>query len=313
MREERARSQPPAPLLGGHAAVMVDAVLDLLAPQPGQVVLDGTMGRGGHAAAIMPRLAPGGRYVGLDVDASNIEALREVAANTPVTLELRHASFADAPAVLEALGIDRVDGLLLDLGFASTQMEDADRGLSFAAEGPLDMRLDRGGHVTAAELVNRLSERELADLIFRFGEERASRKIARKIVEQRKRQPIKTTRQLADICSAAYGPAGRRQRIDPATRTFQALRIAVNDELGTLGRLLEALPRLVRPGGRAVIISFHSLEDRMVKQAFRAYSKEAGARLLTRKPRMATEAERAVNRRSRSARCRAVEFAAPGL
>ncbi|MEX2672583.1 MAG: 16S rRNA (cytosine(1402)-N(4))-methyltransferase RsmH [Phycisphaeraceae bacterium] len=298
----------PASLLPGHAPVMVAEVLELLEPRPGQAVLDCTVGRGGHAAAIMPRLVPGGRYIGLDADAANVRELQEMADETPVPMTLAHANFVDARRVLDESGVDLVDGLLADLGFASTQMDRADRGLSFNAEGPLDMRLDQTAKTTAADLVNEASEQELADIIFRYGEERASRKIARKIVEKRQEHPIKTTRELADICSAAYGPAARRQRIDPATRTFQALRIAVNDELGALEQLLASLEKLVKPGGRVAIISFHSLEDRMVKQAFKALVAAGKAKGLTRKPLVAKDAERAANRRSRSAKLRAIEL-----
>lgn len=304
-------SSPTAPdSAPGHVPVLPGPILELLSPAPGEVMLDGTLGRGGHAALIMPRLAPGGRYVGLDVDPENLAYVAGSQPNPPVKMNLVHRNFADARGVLDELGLDGVDLLLADLGFASSQMADPARGFSFAADGPLDMRLNPHLGTTAADLVNRLSERDLADVIFRYGEERLSRKIARKIVDLRARSPINTTRQLADLCASAYGPHGRRQRIDPATRTFQALRIAVNDELGVLEALLAALPRVMRPGGRVAIISFHSLEDRMVKHTFNDFAREGLAERLTKKPATADDHERASNPRSRSAKCRAIKWLA---
>jgi 16S rRNA (cytosine1402-N4)-methyltransferase len=295
-------------LARGHVPVMVDQALDLLNPRPGQSMLDATVGRGGHAAALMPRLAPGGRYIALDLDADNVEHVRRRFAEPPVELIVRHADFADAGEVLRDFGQRSVDLLLADLGFASTQMDAPARGLSFSGEGPLDMRLDRDQATTAADLVNRLKEPELSDILWRYGEERLSRKIARKIVEQRQRQPITTTRELADLCVSAYGPRGRRQRIHPATRTFMALRIAVNQELDRLETLLSAIPSILAPGGHAAIISFHSLEDRAVKWAFRGYADAGRAELLTRKPLTPDDAEQAANPRSRSAKLRGLRW-----
>lgn len=293
-----------------HIPVLPRQVLELLAPRPGEVFLDCTLGRGGHCALILPRLEPGGRYIGLDMDPANVAHVRERLAPGAASRDLLHANFAQARAVLDSLGIEGVDGLLADLGFASCQMDDPQRGLSFMNDGPLDMRLDPTSPTSAAELVNELSERELADLIFRYGEERLSRKIAGKIVDARPKTPIKSTGQLAALCAQAYGPARYRQRIDPATRTFQALRIAVNGELDNLAGLLDALPGLMKNGGRAAIISFHSLEDRMVKQAFVRYAQEGRAEKLTKKPVEADETEVAENRRSRSAKLRVVRWMA---
>ena len=284
----------------------------MLCPQPGEVVFDGTAGRGGHARAIWPKLVPGGRYIGVDVDPANIAYLNEIAADAPVPCEWRHANFADGPAVLQAAGVAGGDGVLVDLGFASVQVDDPDRGLSFSNDGPLDMRLDPSSGRTAADLIAELDERSLADLIFQYGEERLSRPISRKIVAARAHSPIKRTGQLAELCAQAYGARARKQRIHPATRTFQALRIAVNDELGRLESLLDQLPRMLRPGGRAVIISFHSLEDRMVKQRFRQWADEQLARRLTKKPLVAENAERAANPRSRSAKLRAIKWIGTG-
>jgi len=295
-----------------HIPVLPGEVLDWLDPGPGDVVLDCTLGRAGHASLIVPRLAPDGRYIGLDVDPTNIEHGHKVLKGAPVRVDLVKSNFAAARSVLHSLGIDRVDLVLADLGFASTQMSDAARGFSFMAEGPLDMRLDPSLGVTAADLVAGLSEKELADVIYRYGEERLSRKIARKIVEERVRSPILSTTDLARVVREAYGGGRRWQgssKLDPATRTFMALRIAVNEELGALERLLEALPGLISGGGRAAIISFHSLEDRRVKRAFIEMEQSGVGKRLTKKPVTATEAELHANPRSRSAKLRVFEWA----
>ena len=292
-----------------HTPVLTRAVLETLAPAPGEVFLDCTVGLGGHAAAIIPRLAPGGRYIALDLDPGNVQHARDRLVHDRVIVTTVHANFLDARSVLDGLGIDRVDGLLADLGFASPHVEDPRRGFSFARDGPLDMRLNPHATTTAADLVNRLPERDLADLIFKYGEERFSRRIARKIAEQRAREPILTTWRLSALCAAAQGCSGRRvRRIDPATRTFQALRIAVNDELGNLEGLLAAMTGLLKSGGRAAIISFHSLEDRLVKHAFARFDSDGRAQRLTKKPLTADEAEIEANPRSRSAKLRAIRW-----
>ncbi len=295
----------------GHVPVLPDAVLTYLDPRPGQVLLDCTVGRGGHAAMLLPRLRPRGRIVGLDLDADNIAFTRrrlEAAAVPDVPFDLLHTNFAAARDVLDSLGLDGVNLLLADFGFASTQMDDPRRGFSFDADGPLDMRMDRSATLTAADLVNDLPQQELADLIYRYGEERRSRGIAAKIAAARRQRPINSTSALAQLVCAAYGGSGRRQRIHPATRTFMALRIAVNAELAGIEQLLADLPRLLRPGARAVMISFHSLEDRLVKHAYRQWSRQGLARVLTRKPVRADEREQQSNPRSRSAKLRAIEW-----
>src|SRR5947207_1410449 len=248
-----------------HVPVLPAEVLDLLKPAVGQIFVDCTVGAGGHSRLLAERLQPGGRLIGLDRDQTMLDLARPRLAGLPVTL--LHAGFDRLGEVLEELKIATVDGVLADLGFSSDQMDAPERGFSFQQTGPLDMRLDRAEGETAAELINRLNERDLADIIYQYGEERFSRRIARKIVEVRQRTPFETTEQLAELVRRCV--PGRGQRIDPATRTFQALRIAVNDELGALDRLLQTLPQCVRPGGRVGIISFHSLEDRRVKHAFR--------------------------------------------
>ncbi|HXG10203.1 MAG TPA: 16S rRNA (cytosine(1402)-N(4))-methyltransferase RsmH [Gemmataceae bacterium] len=287
----------PAPR---HVPVLSAEVLDLLAPAPGQVVVDATVGAGGHARLLAERIGPTGRLIGLDQDESMLELARLRLAGLPVTLV--HSNFDRLRQVLDELGIDAVDGVLADLGVASDQLDAAERGFSFQQPGPLDMRLDPSQGEPAAALLQRLSERDLADLFWQYGEERYSRRIARKIVETRRRQPLETTTQLAELVRRCVPrPKGRRPTIDPATRVFQALRIAVNDELGALDRLLAALPDCVKPGGRAAIISFHSLEDRRVKHAFRDSTKWE---VLTRKPVEASEEEVARNPRARSAKLR---------
>jgi 16S rRNA (cytosine1402-N4)-methyltransferase len=230
-----------------------------------------------------------------------LDVARPRLAGLPVTLV--QANFDQLRAVHDELGLETVDGVLADLGFCSDQMDDPARGLSFSQSGPLDMRLDPSEGEPASALLRRLNERDLADLIYQFGEERFSRRIARRIVETRRLKPLETTEELADLvrrCVPRH--KGKRPAIDPATRTFQALRIAVNDELGALDRLLAQLPQCLKPGGRAVVISFHSLEDRRVKQAFRD---QAVWEVLTRKPVQASEEEVRANPRARSAKLRA--------
>jgi len=292
----------------GHIPVLVDAVAAVLVPQVGEACVDCTLGRGGHAAALIPKLGPGGVYLGIDADADNLafaaDRLRPIAAAAGVRLALHHGNFAGLGAAMDAAGLPHADALLADLGFASNQVDDAGRGMSFRQDAPLDMRLDRSAGPTAADLLATLPERELAEVIFRFGEERLSRPIAAKITASRRQQPITTTRQLADLVRGVYASRGRRQKIDPATRTFQALRIAVNGELAALDRLLEQVPPRLAAGGRAAIISFHSLEDRPVKQAFAALAQTGPFELTHRKPVAADDAEVAANARSRSAKLR---------
>jgi 16S rRNA (cytosine1402-N4)-methyltransferase len=288
-----------------HVSVLPTEVLAALAPAPGQVIVDATVGAGGHSRLLVERLVPGGRLIGLDRDAAMLDLAHPRLADLPVTLI--QAPFSQLRAVLDEQGIAAVDGVLADLGFCSDQVEDAERGFSFTQLGPLDMRLDPTTGEPASALLRRLSERDLADLIYRYGEERFSRRIARRIVEVRRRTPLETTEELAELvrrCVPRPPRSAKRGRplIDPATRVFQALRIAVNDELGELEKLLYALPGCVRPGGVAALISFHSLEDRLVKTAFRDRSVWEA---LTRKPVQAGEEEVRNNPRARSAKLRA--------
>ena len=284
-----------------HRPVMPVEVMSWLDPQPGQTMVDGTAGAGGHSVLISEKLGPTGRLIGLDRDQNMLALAEKTGREAGVSLTLRQSSYADAGEVLESLGIESVDGFLVDLGLSSDQLAWADRGFSFQTDGPLDMRFDTtSDRPTAAEIVNEWTEVELADIIYRYGEERHSRRLARAIVEKRKQEPFETTGQLAGLMRRAM--PGPRVRIDPATRVFQALRIAVNDELGELERLLEQAQNWIRPGGRFVLITFHSLEDRMVKHALRDNPEW---QVLTKKVVIATDSEQAVNPRSRSAKLRA--------
>ncbi len=286
-----------------HRPVLVDEVLEGLAPKAGATIVDGTVGAGGHAHRIAQLLGSEGRVVGLDRDRRMLELAAEATAEDPVVL--RHAVYSDLDQVLDDLEIDRVDGVLLDLGLSSDQLAWSERGFSFAQEGPLDMRFDvDGDSPTAADLVNTLGETKLADIFFHFGEERKSRRIARWIIEAREREPFRTTDQLARLVARCVPTRRCPGSIHPATRVFQALRIAVNDELSLLDEALGRIPDRLVPGGRFVIISFHSLEDRRVKTAFRDDDR---LEILTRKPRTASEIERAENPRSRSAKLRVAQ------
>lgn len=289
-----------------HVSVLPRETLDLLDPRPGEVWVDCTLGAGGHSRMIAERVGPAGRVIGLDQDAVMIAATQPALAGLPITTV--HANFDQVSAALRGLGITEVDGLLADLGFCSDQLEDAGRGLSFQTDGPLDMRMDTSAGESVAEMLARMNEYDLANLIYEYGEERQSRRIARKIVETRKLSPIRTTAQLADLVRSCV-LRDHKSRIDPATRTFQALRIAVNDELGSLDRLLTQLPRLLKAGGRVGIISFHSLEDRRVKQAFQ--DREIWE-AVTKKPVQAGDDETATNPRARSAKLRVARRHADG-
>jgi 16S rRNA (cytosine1402-N4)-methyltransferase len=282
-----------------HVPVLTAEVLTYLAPQPGQILVDATVGAGGHGRLLAARVGPTGRLIGLDRDPAMLALAQPRLEGLPVTL--RQAGFDELRALLDDLGVQAVDGVLADLGFCSDQLEAPERGLSFQHPGPLEMRLNPGEGEPASALLRRLSERELADVFWTYGEERFSRRVARRIVERRKQAPIETTEQLAELVRRCVPRARGRRAIDPATRVFQALRIAVNDELGALERLLAALPTCLKPGGRAVLISFHSLEDRRVKQTFR--NRQLWQEL-TRKPVQATEDEVRNNPRARSAKLR---------
>jgi 16S rRNA (cytosine1402-N4)-methyltransferase len=292
-----------------HTPVLLDEVLCLLAPAGRSVLMDCTVGAGGHAEALLEAAGPQAALLGIDRDGGALTMARRRLERFGGRVRLFEANFSDASAVLAAAGVAQVDLLLADLGISSWQLDDPHRGLSFQADGPLDMRMSPGGGRTAADLVNGLAEAQLADLIYEYGEERFSRRIGRAIVLERAKKRIERTGELARIVSGAVPAPARaaRRGVHPATRTFQALRIAVNDELGSLDRLLKNLRDLLAVGGRAGIISFHSLEDRRVKQAFREWAQCGTAAVATRKPATAGEEERLRNPRSRSAKLRVIE------
>lgn len=293
----------------GHEPVMVGEVLAALVPAAGQVVMDCTAGRGGHALEIAKRLSPGGMLVALDVDPENLKYARkrlEEAAIAGVQIRTFHANFGEAVDVLEALGIAGVDGLLADFGVSTNQLLDAKHGLSFNAEAPLDMRLDPRVKKKASDLLAEWDEKQIADALFEYAQERFSYKIARKIVQTRATEPIRTTGQLARLVRSVV-PAKWGQ-IDPATRTFQALRMAVNLELESLQDFLASVPQLLKPGGRASFLSFHSGEDRLVKQAVKGWEEAGRCEPLTKKPLEPSEMEMNRNPRSRSAKLRSVRW-----
>ena len=288
-----------------HTPVMLNECLEYLALKPDGVYLDATAGLGGHTGAIARQLAElggSGRVLACDRDAESLELAKISTADVASRIRFHQSLFSELGKRLTAETVSQLDGLLADLGVSRYQLTDGGRGFSLMADGPLDMRMGRDVQGTAADIVNFESEKELADLIFRLGEERRSRRIARAIVRAR---PIKTTGQLAKLIE---GVVPRTEKIHPATRTFMALRIAVNHEQEELDALLESIPRLVRPGGRAVIVTFMSLEDRKVKHSFQALAKAGQARLLTRHVVRPAEEEIRNNPPSRSAKLRALEL-----
>jgi len=300
-----------------HDPVMVAEVVSALGCRPGGLWVDATIGAGGHAAAILEQTAPDGFLLGIDRDREILELAAGHLGPHAGRFELVQGNFGELEAILARTGRGPVNGVLIDLGLSSLQLDLPERGFSFRADAPLDMRMDRGQPGTALDLVSSAREEELARIIFEYGEETRSRRIARAICRERERGGAMTTQRLASAVAAAIGGQGPRGgRIHPATRTFQALRIAVNRELEALASALAAIPALLAPGGRACIIAYHSLEDRAVKQAFRALTHRARAAepaaftLLTKKPGRPGEEELRRNPRSRSARLRAIARAA---
>jgi len=283
-----------------HTPVLLAELLEQLAPVPGGTYADVTLGGGGHARAILERSAPDGRLIGTDRDPSALDAARAELAEFGQRVTLRKARIRDLRDVLTSLDIEQVDGIVADLGVSSAQLDQAERGFSLANDGPIDMRMDPTEDNSALDLIAYSDAEELANLIYRYGEEHRSRKIARALRHAYEEGELETTGDLRRAVHRATGP--RRGRIDPSTKTFQALRIAVNDELGELESLLEQLPSVLRPGGVIAVISFHSLEDRIVKHGFRESEHLVP---LTKRPIIASESEREANPRSRSAKLRA--------
>ena len=303
-----------------HVPVLKDETLGLLVTGADGRYIDGTLGLGGHTEAILERTAPDGRVLGIDRDTEALARARQRLASFGDRVTFAHGNYADMDDLASASSFRDVDGILLDLGVSSLQLDDAARGFSFLRDGPLDMRMDATSGLTAADLVNGMGEKELADLIYRLGEEPASRRIAAAIVRERAREPIRTTARLASIVSDAKG--GRAGRTHPATQTFQALRMAVNAEIEGIRRGLAGALGLLRPGGRLAVITFHSLEDREVKHCFRAHvareeslpgggSRTVGetpfVKLVNRKPIVPGDPECRRNPRARSAKLRVVE------
>jgi len=284
-----------------HVPVLPREIVEYLRPAPGKILVDGTLGGGGHSKLLAALVEPGGLIIGLDRDPAAVAATAARLEGLPV--RAIHANYADLPAVLADLGIAKVDGIVLDLGLSSDQLADRERGFSFDSPGPLDFRFDPTEGQPTWQWLERMRDEPLADLIFEFGEERHSRRVARAIVEARQIEPLRTAAQLAAIVRRSV-PRGRHERIDPATRTFQALRIAANEELRWLAEALKRLPDCLVPGGRLAVISFHSLEDRIVKHGFRG---DERLEVLTRKPLEASFSEQARNPRSRSAKLRVAE------
>ena len=295
----------------GHEPVLLNAVMKLLSPRHGQVALDCTAGRGGHASALAQAVMPGGLVLCVDVDPENLAYARTRLGQWRENCRYFQANFAQAGEVLQAAGVSGVDLVLADLGVSTNQLTQDSHGLSFSVDAPLDMRLDPELPTTAADLIAKLPEKDLADMLFTLAQERWSRRIARRIVQTRQTAPITTTRQLADLVRQVVPPEFGRHKIDPATKTFQALRMAVNAELDNLGTLLGQVPQFMNPGGRAAFISFHSGEDRLVKHAMLEWQEKNKCRVLTKKPVLPDEMEIQTNPRCRSARLRAAEFVAP--
>ncbi len=295
--------QAPLPT-GGHVPVMLEETLRLLELKPGETVVDGTLGLGGHAVALRRALQGQGLLVGVDRDPAMAERARARLESDPGALiRIVQSNFSELDVVLAEVPGGKADAILLDLGVSSPQIDEGGRGFSYREDGPLDMRMGPEGP-TAAEWIAHAGDEEIADVLYHFGEERLSRRIARAIVAARQRTPIRTTGQLAEIILRAY-PGGSR-RLHPARRSFQAIRIFLNDELAHLERFLKILPRLLNDGGRCVVISYHSLEDRRVKNSFRDGVREGTYRALTRKALRPTSMEVASNPRSRSAKLRGV-------
>jgi 16S rRNA (cytosine1402-N4)-methyltransferase len=304
-----------------HLPVMKEEVLELLCCRPGGIYVDATLGLGGHAWAILEKIQPGGLLIGLDRDKESLEKAKQQLRPYLDSTRLLHENFKNLPLVLNHLGISPIHGILVDLGVSSFQLLQPERGFSFQSEAPLDMRMDRTQRLTAADLVNDLPEEQLADIIYRHGEERLSRRIASAIVAAREEARIARCSQLAGIVSRAVGGRGGRA-IHPATRTFQALRIAVNQELEGLEAFFTDVLSFLKPGGRLAVISFHSLEDRIVKRSFRMLSgncvcerppalctcpRQERARIVTARPLTPGDTELATNPRARSAKLRALE------
>lgn len=290
-----------------HVPVLLKESIELLGPKPGEFFIDGTVGCGGHSKEILKRIGPKGKLLGIDWDRDAITNFR-LKIESSQNVILVQGNYADIPEILEEQGLGKADGLLLDLGFSSEQIEKSGRGFSFQKDEPLDMRYDQTEGMTAMDVLNKFSEKDLAEIFWKYGEERFSRRIAEKIIEERKRQPIKTTFDLVEVIKKTVPKSYERGRLHPATRVFQALRIFVNQELENLETLLKNIAQIIKSKGRIAIISFHSLEDRLVKNYFRELKKQGKALILTKKPITAKRDEIFNNPRSRSAKLRVIQL-----
>ncbi len=294
---------------GFHTPVMCGEVLNYLNLSPGKLIVDVTEGTGGHSEKILERIIPGGGLIGIDRDEASLSIARKRLERFGSACHLVQGNFSDLDLLLQELKIDKVDGVLFDLGISSFQMQDAARGFSFQKEGPLDMRMDKESYVSAYDLVNNLNEDELSALLWNYGQERWHNRIARFLIKERERRPISTTLELADIVCRSIPPRYRYRnyRIHPATRTFQAIRIAVNRELEILDSAVNKAISLLNKGARICVISFHSLEDRVIKFAFRKAQDEGLVNIITPKPLTPDQSEVAVNPASRSSKLRVAE------
>lgn len=298
-----------------HIPVLLKEAIEILDPKPGEFFIDGTIGDAGHSVEILEKIGPEGKLLGIDWDKEAIERLRTKKFENHQNVICVNNNYVNLPEILKGLpagkqeqNLGKADGLILDLGFSSTLLETSGKGFSFQKDEPLDMRYNEEIKLTAADIINRFKEKDLAEIIFQYGEERFSRRIAKAIIEGRKRKPIKTTFDLVEIIKESVPRNYEHHRINPATRTFQALRIYVNQELKNLSKILNNLDLILKTKGRLCVISFHSLEDRIVKQTFKELEKEKRIKILTKKPIRASEEEIKNNPRSRSAKLRAAEI-----
>lgn len=294
-----------------HKPVMLDEVISFIKPGKGDIIVDATIGAGGHSCEILKMIGPDGLLIGIDKDAEILKIAGKYLSKISDSYKLYQADYVDLDYILDKLEISKVQGILLDLGVSSLQLDSLERGFSFSKEGHLDMRMDRTKGITAEDLLKRLSEKEMADIFWRYGEEGRSRRIAKVIIQERRRgTEVKTTTQLAKIVEKALYTPGKykkKRKIHPATRVFQALRIAVNDELKSLEYFLNNVCEFLASGSRIVVISFHSLEDRLVKSAFRKWQDASSLKILTKKPLSPLDSEIRENVRARSAKLRAAE------
>lgn len=290
-----------------HIPVMCGEIINYLNLAAGKTIVDATIGMGGHSLKIIERILPGGKLIGIDRDEDAIKTARSRLGDCSSSCDFVYGNFIDIDKILSGAGVHKVDGILLDLGVSSAQLDDPLRGFSFQSEGPLDMRLDRNSYISAYDLVNNLNEDELSELLWNFGQERWHNRIARYLVKEREKHPISTTLELSQAVSRAIPYRYRHYRIHPATRTFQAVRIAVNRELESLEIVIRKAVDLLEKNGRICVISFHSLEDRIVKFSFRDFAAKGLLKIITPKPLVPGDEEVRQNPKSRSAKLRVAE------